>query len=141
MHNLEQTIAILRDCETVIRSRLITDKEERALLDALSSQLPLDLLPPHAATIVNAIARYNERPRKGPFNAETATRPTEGKQDAAEVAPRNGSPEAEASPRPTEGKPEQAEGPGDVAGNSDGGRTATEAAPKAKEAKLRPARK
>lgn len=141
MHSLSSTIDILRDCETVIRSRIITDKEERSLLVALTEQLPVSMLPPHAATIINAIARYNDRPRKGPFDAEKAARPTEGKQDAPVVGPNPGSPAAEAQPRPTEGKPEQAQDTGSLDRPSDGGPNAAEAPAKAQGPKQGKARK
>src|SRR4051812_21819062 len=109
MHNLTQTVAVLRDAETVIRSRLITDREERLLLNELQAQLPIDMPPSHAKLIINAIARYNERPRKGPFDAEKAARPTDREQNPAPVAPGPGEAPAEAAKGPSEGVPEQAE--------------------------------
>jgi hypothetical protein len=141
MHNLSATIDVLRDCETVIRSRLITDREERLLLDQLVTQLPTDLLPDYAKLIINAIERYNARPRKGPYDAEKAARPPEGKQDAAQVAPGHGSPAAEAPKGPTEGKPEQAQNAGSVARSGNDGPTAAQAPAKAQGPKQGKARK
>ena len=106
MHNLSQSIAVLRDAETVVQSRLITDAEERSLLKTIIGHLPVDMLPGHAALIINAIERYNDRDDRAPgHHPQEQGRPTEGKQDApamvAEVT--------EVAPRPTEGLEEQAE--------------------------------
>jgi hypothetical protein len=119
MHNLSNTVSVLRDAETIVRSRLISDREERLLLNELVTQLPVDMLPSHAALIINAIGRYNARPRKGPFDAN-ATRPTEGRQDTAPVGTGPGEATAEATQGPTEGKPEQADDAGGVSDGSDG---------------------
>lgn len=135
MHNLTATVAVLRDAETIVRSRLITDREERLLLAELMGQLPLDMLPAHAQLIINAIGRYNARPRKGPFDAEKAARPTEGKQDATPVATGPGTAAEAAQARPSEGQQEQAQDAGVVADASADGGASTKAPAKAEKPK------
>ena len=140
MHNLTATIGILRDAETIIRSRLITDKEERRLLAELETQLPVEMLPSHSQLIISAIARYNGRPRKGPFDPN-AVRPTEGQQDAAPVATGPGEAPAETPQGPTAGEPEQAENAGVVANGSDERPAPTETTPAPKGPKTGPKRR
>lgn len=134
MFNLSESIAALRDADTILTSQLLTDGERGVLLGQLLASIPPSFNRPYVATVTNAL----ERPY-APYRPAQAG-PTVGEQDAAPVATGPGSPAAPTTSGAAERVAEQAQNPGGLADASDGNGAAAQAAAKAEKPKQGKAR-
>lgn len=136
MYNLNDAITALRDADTIVLSSVLTEDEKGSMLRDLLASIPTPFNRGYIATLTEALERLYAT-----YVPAAPARPTEGEQDAAQVASGPGEAAAEASERPTEGLPEQAQYTGGVADSGDSRRASAQASPPAQRSKQGKARK
>lgn len=135
MQNLHEGIALLRDAETIVASKLLSNEDKEALIGSLIANLPPPLSRPYVLTITAALERLY-----GTY-APAQARKAAGKQDAPSVAPGPGEGAEAPSPGPSEGKPEQAQDAGKLDSSSNRSPAPAEAPAQAERPKQGKARK